>query len=162
MSAIGSYFVVRRSHWPDCLASARNVRSETTGKWVFQSTRVVGLDEFRRVWQAATVREVPYDYSGYVLGNYLDAQAVVNQAQIFDEQSENAVALSKAFTAAFPFDAPVALPGMTPGALEAFCREEYGDADAPGMAEAIQAAHLFYERGFNEITAEHLVVFVIA
>jgi hypothetical protein len=43
MSAIGSYFVVRRSQWPACLAAARNVRSETTGRWIFKNTQVVGL-----------------------------------------------------------------------------------------------------------------------
>jgi hypothetical protein len=143
------------------MASARQIRSETTGKWMFKSTRVVGLDEFKASWRTAAVRDVPFDHSGYVLGNYLDAQDAVNHAQIFAEQSDDATALAKAFTAAFPFEQPVALPDLAPAPLAAFCREEYGEEDAAGMADAIQAAHRFYQLGFAEITAGHLVVFLI-
>jgi hypothetical protein len=64
------------------------------------------------------------------------------------------------FTAAFMFDAAVPLPELPPQKLKAFCRQEYGK-DAPGMAEAISAAHTFYARGFGEITCESLVVFVV-
>jgi hypothetical protein len=108
------------------MASARQIRSETTGKWMFKSTRVVGLDEFTASWRTAAVRDVQFDHSGYVLGNYLDAQDAVNHAQIFDEQSDDATALAKAFTAAFPFEQPVPLPDLAPAPLAAFCREEYG------------------------------------
>jgi hypothetical protein len=38
--------------------------------------------------------------------------------------------------------------------------KEYGD-DAPGMVDAITAAHKFYRRGLAEISPERVVVFVI-
>ncbi len=69
--------------------------------------------------------------------------------------------LSKVFTAGFPFEAPVSLPALPPEKPLAFCREEYGENDAPGMAEAINVAHTFYQRGLGEITPENLVVFII-
>jgi hypothetical protein len=161
MSAIGSYVVMRRSDLPGCIALAQNIRTETTGKWIFKQTQEVGHDEFYRAWKAGVVREADFEYSGYALGNYLDAQEAVNGAQLFDEQSETGQVLAKVFTAAFVFDAPVSLPAMAGEPLLEFCREEYG-ADAQGMAEAITAADEFYRRGLAEITPEHLVVFVIS
>jgi hypothetical protein len=161
MSAIGSYVVMRRSDLLGCVALAQDVRTETTGKWIFKQTQELGHEEFRRAWQAGVVREVDFGYSGYVLGNYLDAQQAVNGTELFDEQSEMGKVLAKVFTAAFVFDAPVSLPAMAGEPLLAFCREEYG-ADAQGMAEAIIAAGEFYRRGLAEITPEHLVVFVIS
>ena len=107
------------------------------------------------------VREVDFAHSGYVLGNYVDAQQAINGIQLVDEQSEGARALSKIFTAASLFDAPVSLPDLPAERLLAFCREEYG-VDAAEMIEALTAAHLFYQRGLAEITPEHLVVFVIS
>ena len=74
MSAIGSYAVMRRSQFPACVDYARQIRSESTGKWLFKKTEVVGANEFKQAWQAALVEEVHFDYSGYVLGNYLLAQ----------------------------------------------------------------------------------------
>jgi hypothetical protein len=160
MSAIGSYVVLRRSHFPGCVDRAHPIRSESTGKWLFKKTEVVGISDFERAWQAALVEEVGFDYSGYVLGNYLDAQLAVNQIQLANEQSEVSRALCKVFTAAFPFDAPVTLPELAPEPLLAFCQQEYGN-DAQGVVEALKAAHLFYQRGLSNITAETLVIFVI-
>jgi hypothetical protein len=160
VSAIGTYETLSRDGFAACLERARQIRSETTGTWIFKNTRVVGVEEFTDAWRAATRRRADFDQSGYVLGNYLDAQEAVNGIRLFDEQSEVAGALSRAFTAAFVFDRPVALPDLQQSQLEAFCRDEYGD-DAPGMAAAITAAHAFYRRGLEEINAENLVVFVI-
>jgi len=101
MSAIGSYAVLRRSNFAACLDHARNICSESSGKWLFKKTVVVGVSEFNQAWQAALVEEVDFDYSGYVLGTYLDAQLAVNQIQLADEQSEVASTLCKVFTAAF-------------------------------------------------------------
>lgn len=58
------------------------------------------------------------------------------------------------------FDSACTLPDLSEEKLHAFCRTEYGE-DAPGMIEAIRAAHSFYVRGLEEITPENLVVFVI-
>ena len=160
MSAIGSYAILRRSHLPACADGALRIRSESTGKWPFRTKAVVGIDEFDEAWQAAVVEEVSFDYSGYVLGNYLDAQQAVNQTQITDEQSELTRALCKVFTAAFPFEAPVALPELASELLLAFCQEEYG-SDAQGMFEALMAAHSFYQKGLSNITSENLVIFII-
>ncbi len=161
MSAIGSYAVLMRGELRGCLALTQSVRAQTTGRWIFKQTQVIGIEEFRRAWRAAVVREVDFDHSGYVLGNYVDAQQAINGIQLIDEQSEGARALSRIFTAAFLFDAPVSLPDLPAERLLAFCRKEYG-GDAAEMIEALTAAHLFYQRGLAEITPEHLVVFVIS
>jgi hypothetical protein len=131
MSAIGSYEILSRDGFASSVARAREIRSESTGTWIFKSTRVVGVEEFADTWRAATRRRVDFDHSGYVLGNYLDAQEAVNGVRLFDEQSEVAAALCRAFTAAFVFDAPVALPALPYAELESFCRTEYED-DASG------------------------------
>jgi hypothetical protein len=160
MSAIGSYAILRRSDFPACVDSALHIRSESTGKWLFKKTELVGINEFKEAWQAAVVEEAHFDYSGYVLGNYLDAQQVVNQIQVVNEQSEVARALCKMFTAAFPFEVPVTLPDLAPEPLFEFCREEYGE-DAKPMVEALNAAHFFYQEGLRRITLENLVIFII-
>ena len=160
MSAIGSYQVIVRKEFPGCLALARKVHPETSGKWIFKQTQLVGREAFEKAWRAALVRVVDFDYSGYVIGNYLDAQELINGLKVMAEQSEAGESLSKVFTAAFPFEEQIQLPGLPQDKLLAFCREEYGD-DAAVMVEAINAAHSFYHRGLDEITAENLVVFVI-
>ena len=160
MSAIGSYTVLRRLNFAACLDHARNIRSESSGKWLFKKTAVIGISEFEQTWRSAVVEEVHFDYSGYILGNYLDAQLAVNQIQLADEQSEVASTLCKVFTAAFPFDAPVALPEFESEPLLAFCQQEYGH-DAQGMVDALRAAHLFYEKGLSNITSENVVIFII-
>jgi len=45
--------------------------------------------------------------------------------------------------------------------IAAFCREEYGVDDAPGMVEAIMSADSFFRRGWREITDEYAVIFLI-
>jgi hypothetical protein len=97
MSAIGSYIVLRRNQVPGCVDRTLHIRPESTGKWLFKKTEVVGISEFERAWRAALVEEVSFDYSGYVLGNYLDAQLAVNQIQLANEQSEVSRALCKVF-----------------------------------------------------------------
>jgi len=139
---------------------ARQVRSETTGKWIFKSSRVVGLDEFTAAWSAAVRKVVHFEYSGYALGNYIDAQEAVNVARLVDEQSEMSKTLSRVFTAGFAFDARVTLPELPADRLEAFCRDEYG-ADAAEAVPAIMAAEAFYKQGLAEITPATLVVFII-
>jgi hypothetical protein len=160
MSAIASYAVVRRHNFAACLDHARNIRSESSGKWLFKKTVVVGISEFEQAWRSAVVEEVHFDYSGYVLGNYLDAQQAVNQIQLADEHSEVASTLCKVFTAAFPFDVLVTLPELASEPLLVFCQQEYG-SDAEGAVEALRAAHRFYQKGLSNISSENLVVFII-
>jgi hypothetical protein len=157
MSAIGTYEVLRRSNFDQCLKLAHNIRQETTGKWIVRQTQVTGRAEFIAAWNASVLKRVDFDYSGYVLGRYLDAQAAINQRVLFDEESEIGRTLAKAFTAAFVFDAVPPLPDLPADQLSSCCAEEYGE-DAPAMVEAITAAHAFFARGLAEITPENLVV----
>jgi hypothetical protein len=160
MSAIGSYEVLNRTRFTECLEAAQGVRPETSGTWIFKKTEVKGFDDFQASWKSSVIERVDFDYSGYVLGNYLDAQQEINQLQLFDEESEEALTLSKVFTAAFVFHRAVPLPEMPEDKLEAFCRHEY-DADGADLLEPLRAAHEFYARGLEAITPDNLVVFVI-
>jgi hypothetical protein len=160
MSAIGSYEVLTRDGFAASLDAARNVNIETSGRWIFKTSKEKGRDAFDAAWQAALVEYVDFDYSGYVLGNYLDAQYEINGLRLFDEESEAAQALSKVFTAAFIFESQRTLPDLPPDRLEAFCRAEY-PTDGPELIEPLQAAHSFYARGLSAITNANLVVFVI-
>lgn len=160
MSAIGTYEVLNRSDFQRCLDAARSIRTETSGTWLFKTTRTVGASEFTELWQASTRKQVVFEYSGYVLGNYLDAQQAINQAEVVDEQSEVSVTLAKAFTAAFVFDTPVSFRDFTADELNAYCRDEYGE-DGAELLEPMRAAYHFLEQGIAEITDETLVVFVI-
>ena len=160
MSAIGSYAVVLRNRMQGCLDLAQNVRIETMKKWFVKKTQVVGAEKFHQEWLRARIREVPFDHSGYVLGNYLDAQQAINGIHLVDERSETARVLCKIFTAAFVFESSVTLPELAVERLLKFCNEEYS-RDAAEMVEAVTAAHLFYRRGLAEITPEHLVIFLI-
>lgn len=160
MSAIGSYAVLRRAGFAECVERARNIRTETRGRWLFKSSVVVGMEEFRAAWAAALVEEAPFGYSGYVIGNYIDAQELVNSVPNRYEHSETALALKKAFTAVFPFEEKETFPELPQERLLAWSREEYVK-DADGMAEAITAAHAFYQEGLSKITPETVVVFLI-
>ena len=160
MSAIGDYFVVSRSAYAKCLELARDIHSETTGKWLFKKTQVVGVEEFHREWQQSVLEEVGFSYSGYVIGNYLDAQDVLNGSG-FDEQTEEAKTLAKLFTAAFPFHEQVTFPELEPTRLLEFCRYECGEDDGAQLAAAVNAAHEFFKEGLKKITPENLVVFTI-
>ena len=64
MSAVGSYAVLRRLNFAACLDHARNIRSESNGKWLLKKTIVVGISEFEQAWRSAVVEEVHFDYSG--------------------------------------------------------------------------------------------------
>jgi hypothetical protein len=160
MSAIGSYEILKRSEFANCFELARNIRTETTGKWFLKNTRVSGRTEFLEAWRASILKQVDFDYSGYVLGQYLDAQLEINQARLFDEDSEPARILGSVFTAIFVFEEPLTLPELPVDKLQAFCRDEYGE-EGPEIIEPFKAAHNFYARGLKEITPENLVVFVI-
>lgn len=160
MSAIGSYEVLTRDGFAACLDAARGVTLESSGKWIFKTTREHGREAFDAAWAAARVDEVDFDYSGYVLGNYLDAQLAINNLRLFDEESEPAQALARVFTAAFVFDVPRTLPEIPTDKLQAYCREEYGE-DGEDLIEPLQAAHAFYAQGIGAITAANLVVFII-
>ncbi len=69
MSAIGSYAVLTRAAWLNCVGLAQKVRNETTGRWIFQRTQTIGQEEFRQAWRAAMVREADFDEpsAGYSL-----------------------------------------------------------------------------------------------
>jgi hypothetical protein len=161
MSAIGSYVVINRTKFAECLELARHIHSETSGKWMFKRTQVVGLEEFGEAWKQAVLKEANFEYSGYVVGNYLDAQKAVNSIDLVDQQSEVMTVLCKAFLAAFVFEEPMTLPVLQPQELLEFCREEYGDDDSQSAVEAITAAGEFYRQGLEEITNDLLVVFLI-
>jgi hypothetical protein len=161
MSAIGSYEVVTRAQFARCLEAARRISTETTGKWLFKASHTHGTTEFIQAWQAAVQKRAVFDYSGYVLGNYIDAQRVINSTELVDEHSDVARLLARAFTAAFVFDRAVPLPDLPDEPLRAYCRDEYG-AEGADLIEPIGAAHEFFGRGLSEISAEALVVFVIS
>jgi hypothetical protein len=113
MSAIGSYAVPRREGFRECVRLAADVRAEVSGKWIFQKQVTRGRDEFNAAWVSALVEEeAHFEYSGYVLGNYLDAQEQVNGVPAGElERSPTAVALHRVFTAAIPFeDTPTPFP----------------------------------------------------
>jgi hypothetical protein len=162
MSALGSYAVLRRERFAECVRLAADVRTEVTGKWIFRQQVTRGREKFNAAWGGALVEEAPFDYSGYVLGNYLDAQEHVNGFPSGAvERSAAAVALNKVFTAAFPFEqAPQPFPALEEAKLRAFCESEYG-GDAGGMVEAIRAAHEFYRAGLARLSEAHVVLFVI-
>jgi hypothetical protein len=161
MSATGSYAVVRRHEWPRCIALAQTIRTETTGRWIFKQSRVVGMDEFANAWQAAVVREVDFEHSGYALGTCLDAHEAILGRALVGEQSEAVTALAKVFTAGFPFERAVPVPDLPSDRLDAFCRQEYGDDEPPETAAALADANRFLQRGMAEISPDHIVVFII-
>jgi hypothetical protein len=162
MSAIGSFVVLRREGFGECVRLAGEVRRETSGKWIFRKQVTRGRDAFEHAWRSALVEDVPFDYSGYVLGNYLDAQAQVNGVPSGElESSPAALALNKVFTGAIPFEEPPRpFPVLEEQGLLAFCQSEYG-VDAGGLREAILAAHEFYRVGLARLSDAHVVVFVI-
>jgi hypothetical protein len=160
MSAIGSYVVLPRARFPHCLELARNVRNETTGKWLFKKTETVGLDAFRTAWQESVIKEETFGYSGYVLGDYLLAQEEINKVQLVDEEAEVSTLLNKVFLAAFVFEESISLPNMSDDQLLEYARDERGE-EGDEMVEPLKAAHEFFRQGLVEITAENLVVFLM-
>ena len=162
MSAIGSYVVLRREGFRECIRLAADVRKEVTGKWIFKKPVTRGRDEFNAAWAAALVEEVDFEYSGYVLGDYLDAQERLNGVRTEErEQSAAALLMNKLFTAAIPFEeTPAPFPAIEEQALHEFCQDQYGN-DVDSMYQAIQAAHEFYGRGLARLSEAHVVMFVM-
>jgi hypothetical protein len=160
MSSTGSCDVMYRDRWPACLAAARRVTTATTGRWIFRRTEALGLDEFRHQWGVARLRSLDFDYPGEALGSYLDAQQAISGASPVDRECEIVKTLARFFTAAFPFETATPLLDLPRDRILTFCRDRFGEA-APDMVEEIEAAHTFYRRGLREVTAKHLVVFVI-
>ncbi len=103
-----------------------------------------------------------FGYSGYVLGDYLDVHEQINGVRAGElERSAEALALSKMFSGAIPFEeTPTPFPEFDEQALRAFCRSEYAN-DADSMREAIQAAHEFYLCGLARLSEAHVVAFLI-
>lgn len=161
MSAIGGWTRMTAANLDRCLALAAGVRQETKRRLLGTKTVTVGLSEFHDAWSAATLEEVDFDYSGYVLAQYFLAQGAINGfADPFD--TADAQALSKVFTGAFPVRSrTTTFPPLPPDELRRFCAEEYrGDAD--GMVEAIAAADAFFRRGIESIGEGEAVVFSIS
>ena len=141
MSAVGTWEVLNREDFDRCLP-------------------LCGTAAFPPAWQRAVVRRKDFEGSGYVLGNYVDAQAELNQLRLFDEESHAARQLGRAFTAAFVFDNSIPLPELPRERLIEYCRNEYGE-EGDGLVEPLRAAHAFFTQGLREVNDDHLVVFVI-
>jgi hypothetical protein len=138
------------------------MRTEVTGKWIFKKPVTRGRDEFNAAWAAALVEEVDFEYSGYVLGDYLDAQGTSQRrpnrgtgAVRGSPVDEQAVHSRHTFE-----ERPAPFPAIEEQALHAFCQDEYG-GDADSLYQAIQAAHEFYRRGLARLSETHVVMFVI-
>lgn len=139
---------------------AQAVRTQDTGWWLFKRTIVVGRPEFEAAWRAAVVEERDFGYSGFVLGNYLDAQEQINGVSNSAENSPAARALANVFTAAFSFEQRRDLPDPPENKLVAWCREEYGE-EGEQLVAAILAAHRFFRDGLEAIAADRVAVFLI-
>jgi hypothetical protein len=103
-----------------------------------------------------------FENSGYALGSYLEVQQEVNALTLVDEESRAARALSRVFTAGFPFESPVILPELSDRQLLAYCRDEWGESAGDEQVAALRAADAFYRSGLSDITSEHVIVFLIA
>lgn len=155
MSAIGKCAILKRDLVEECAARARAVHKETIGLF-FKKTVTVGKEEFREAWRRALVEEDHFDFSGYALGEYLDAQKELNGFE-FAERGP----FDKVFTAGFRFDQPVNLPQISNEKLKAYCDEQFG-ADAPTALEAFKSADKFYRRNLAKIDAGRVAVFIIS
>lgn len=161
MSAIGSCVILRRQGYAECRELASEIRTETSGKWVFKKSFVRGFAEFRQAWEQNVVEEKLFGFSGYLIGWYLDAQEVINGRDLYDQQTDAVKQLSRAFTSAFPFEHRVKFPELPQVELLKFVINEFGPTDAEGMTEALQEAHRFYLKGMQKIDDQHMVVFII-
>jgi hypothetical protein len=113
-------------------------------------------DAFAREWRSATMEEVVFEHSGYVLASYFLAQGDLNDvSDPFD--SPEGLVLAGVFTAAFPARTTFALPELERDALEAFCISEWGE-DGVARCEPILAAHEFFKHGMSRITPDTAVV----
>jgi hypothetical protein len=162
MSAIGSVVIVRRDAFAKCVLLASAVRTERKGWGPFKKVVTHGQDTFDKAWEAAVIDERDFAYSGYVLGNYLDAQRAISGLATKElEESDAARALCKVFTAAMPFEKVIPLPELPQQALHDFCVAEYR-ADADGMVTAIQAADAFYRSTLERVSIDQIAVFIIS
>lgn len=162
MSTIGSCVILNRSGFEYCLELARNIKSGPQKPVSSEPSNGMVVEDFHRNWNSHIVEEITFDYSGYALGNYIDAQGVINGIETFGDDTEAAELLAKIFMAGFPFERPVDFPDLPDDKLEQFCREEFGTDDAQAMTEAIYAAHEFYRQGLLKVTTETVAVFVIS
>lgn len=162
MSAIGTYVRIRRSDLERCIKLAATIHRETPGRWPWTKSVEFGRREFDHAWQAGTIEQVEFGYSGYVLNDYLTAQEAINGYAHSPFDSTDAMVLEKAFAAAFPIFSPMSFPELPDQALLTFCVQQYGQTDASTMFEAIQAAHEFYRSGIAGVTSQESVVFVIS
>lgn len=159
MSAIGSCVILNRPGFEVCLTLARDINTEPDKS---ESSEGKTVEEFHRNWNNHIVEEIIFDHSGYVLGNYIDAQSVVNGLETVGTDAEAADLLAKIFFAGFPFDSSFFFPDLPIDKLQQFCQDEYGEDDAPAMTEAITAAHEFYRQNLLKVTADTVAVFVIS
>ena len=143
MSALGLYVRIRTADLDRCLAIPAGDRKA-----------------FAEAWKAATLDQVDFGYSGYVLGSYFLAQGALNGIDDAFESPE-ATRLSNFFTGAFAARAPQQLPPLDPAELEKFCVDEWGQDGTP-MREAILAAHDFFAAGMARVTEDEAVVFIIS
>jgi len=162
MSAIGRCIRMKRADFARALDLATAIHTETTGRGLWKKTVTVGVDEFDRVWDAAVLDERDFEYSGYVLSNYFIAQEVINGLAESPFDSPEGQLLARVFTAAFAVTAPITFPPLPDQTLRQFCKEEYGEEDAPGMCEAITAAHRFYSEASATLQSDETVVFLIS
>jgi hypothetical protein len=161
MSAIGTCVILRRQGYAECLERASEIRTETSGRWVFKKSFVSGLAEFRQAWEKHVVEEKLFGFSGYVIGWYLDAQEEINGRNLYDQQTDAVKLLSRAFTSAFPFEHRVKFPELPQDDLLRFVNNEFGPTDAEGMIEALQGAHRFYLEGMEKIDEQNVGIFII-
>lgn len=162
MSTIGSCVILNRSGFRDCLDVARNIQSDPRNDTPSQPANQPAVEDFHRSWNIHIVEEITFDYSGYVLGIYMDAQSVINGVATFFDDNEEADLLAKIFIAGFPFERSFFFPDLPADKLQEFCQREYGEDDAQSMTEAINAAHEFYRQGLLKVTTDSVAVFVIS
>jgi hypothetical protein len=160
MSAIGSYVVLRRQVLATCIERANEIRTESTGRWIFRRMKSVGMEEFTNAWASAIVETVSFEHSGNALGYYLDAQEDINRVEHSVDETPAARAISKAFPHAFLFETRRRFAELPPDRLAAWCREEYGE-EGQDLLPAVQAAHRFFAEGLARVDEENAVAFII-
>lgn len=160
MSAIGSYVRLKESDLARCLQLATSATPHRPFRWPWQARAESSLEAFEGEWTSAVLEEVVFDESGYLLASYFLAQAALNHVTDPFDSVEGKI-LAKVFTGGVPVRDPRAFPELPTGALEAFCRSEWGD-EGEGMAEGIAAAHAFFNAGISLATRDEPTVFIIA
>ena len=121
-----------------CLGLARNVRTESTGKWIFRKSRVIGLPEFREAWRA------PYCAESISTTQATSWETIWTPKERATRRSSSMSSrrwreYSPACSRRRSFSTRRVRCRISPRKkLHAFCGAEYG-TDAPGMIEAIRA-----------------------